>query len=96
MLISLLNESSNAVTITVTATNLMKGKTVERLSSAGGIMETTSDGIVSLTLAGDEYVLLYAYTNNESLVNTSASKVWIATEPPGIWPKGSTVPVKVG
>ncbi|HPG00574.1 MAG TPA: beta-galactosidase [Kiritimatiellia bacterium] len=96
VLISLLNESSNAVTITVTATNLMKGKTVERLSSAGGVMETASDGIVSLTLAGDEYVLLYAYTNNESLVNTSASKVWIATEPPGIWPKGSTVPVKVG
>lgn len=96
VLISLLNESSNAVTITVTATNLMKGRTVERLSSAGGIMETNSDGAVSLTLSGDEYVLIYAYTNSESLVNPSASKVWMVNEPAGFWPNGRTVSTKIG
>lgn len=96
VLISLLNESTNAVTITVTATNLMKGKTVERLSSAGGVLEANSDGVIDLTLAGDEYVLIYAYTNNESLVNPSAYKVWMANEPAGFWPNGRTVSTKVG
>ncbi len=95
-LISLLNESSNAISITVTATNLIKGKTVERLSSANGVLETNSDGVVSLTLAGDEYVLLYAYTNNASLVNPNAAKIWLVSEPPGIWPNGRTVSTKVG
>ena len=96
VLISLLNESSNAVSITVAATNLIKGLTVERLSPAAGVLETNSDGIVSLTLAGDAYVLLYAYTNNESLVNGAASKVWLVNEPAGIWPNGQPVQVKVG
>ncbi len=96
VLISLLNESTNPVTVTVTATNLMKGKTVERLSSAGGVLETNSDGAVSLTFAGDEYILLYAYTNNESLVNTSQYKVWIADAPFAFWPFASGDFVRVG
>lgn len=96
VLISLLNESINPVTITVTATNLMKGKTVERLSSAGGVMEANSDGVVSLTLAGDEYVLLYAYTNSDSLANPGTSKVWMVNEPAGIWPNGLPISTKIG
>jgi hypothetical protein len=96
VLISLLNESSNAVSITVTATNLIKGLTVEQMSAAAGVIETNSDGVLTLTLAGDEYRLLYAYTNNASLVNPGPAKVWIASEPPAIWPNGQPTQVRVG
>ncbi|MFH0953354.1 MAG: beta-galactosidase [Verrucomicrobiota bacterium] len=96
VLIALMNEDTNPVSITVAATNLMGGRTVERLSSPGGIIETNSDGQVGLTLAGDEYVLLYAYTNNESLVSTNPAKVWLADDPAGIWPNGWGYDVKVG
>ena len=96
VLVSLLNESTNPATVTVTASNLLAGRTVERLSSAAGVLETNSDGAVSVTLAGDEYVLLYAYTNNESLVNPSAYKVWIADGPLAFWPSASGDLVRVG
>jgi len=96
VLISLLNESTNSATITMTATGLIKGLTVERLSPAGGIVETNSDGALDLTLSGDQYVLLYAYTNNASMIDTNASKVWLANEPPGIWPNGRPTQVQVG
>ena len=96
VLISLLNVSTNPATVTVTATNLMKGKTVERLSPAAGVIEANSDGEVSLTMAGDQYVLLYAYTNNESLANPGDSKIWMVQEPSGFWPNGSTVSNTIG
>ena len=96
VLISLLNESTNAVTITVTASNLIQGRTVERLSSACGVLQSNSSGQVTLTLAGDEYVLLYAYTNNMSLANPSAYKVWLVNEPAGFWPNGRTVSTRIG
>ncbi|HEY8241020.1 MAG TPA: beta-galactosidase, partial [Kiritimatiellia bacterium] len=96
ILISLLNESSNAASITMSATGLIKGLTVEQLSPAAGVLETNSDGVISLTMPGDQYVLLYAYTNNESLVNASASKIWMVNEPPGIWPDGQPVEIDVG
>ncbi|HBA84691.1 MAG TPA: hypothetical protein DCZ95_11410 [Verrucomicrobia bacterium] len=96
ILISLLNESTNAVSIALNATNLIRGKTVEQLSSAKGIVASNSTGQLNLTLAGDEYLLLYAYTNNESLANTSPYKIWLASEPPGIWPNGQGVSVQVG
>jgi len=97
VLISLLNESSNAVTVTVTASNLIQGKTVERLSSAAGVLQTNSSGQISVTLAGDEFVLLYAYTNNMSLANASEYKIWLVNEPAGgIWPNGRTISTTIG
>ena len=96
VLLSLINESTNAATITVTATNLIKGLTVEQLSPAAGVVETLSDGAVNLTLAGDQFVLLYAYTNDESLVNSSAYKIWIVDEPASFWPNASGDTVRVG
>jgi len=96
VLISLLNESTNAVTIGVNASNLIQGLTVEKLSSASGILESPSDGRLDLTLAGDEYVLLYAYTNNESLVNSNQYKIWQASEPLGVWPDGRTRDIEIG
>ncbi|MBN1268775.1 MAG: beta-galactosidase, partial [Kiritimatiellae bacterium] len=96
VLISLLNESTNAATITVSATNLITGLTVEQLSPAGGVLESNSDGAVTITLAGDQYVLLYAYADGASLANPSAYKIWLADEPPGIWPNGQTFSTEVG
>lgn len=96
VLISLLNESTNATTITVTASNLIRGKVVERLSPAAGILTNNSNGQFSLSIAGDGYVLLYAYTNNESLANASPYKLWQVDEPAGFWPNGRTVSTKFG
>ncbi len=96
ILISLLNESTGAAAITVSASNLILGRTVERLSSARGIVETNSDGQFSAALDPSEYVLLYAYTNNESMVNPSPYKLWLVSEPPGIWPNGRQVSTMVG
>lgn len=96
VLIALMNESTNSATITVTATNLMKGLTVEQLSPAAGVLEANSDGQVSLTLSGDGYILLYAYTNNNSLANPSAYKVWVEDAPLAFWPNQSGDIVRVG
>ena len=96
VLISLLNESSNAITITISASNLIQGLTVEQLSSPKGILDDLSTGSIELTLAGDEYVLLYAYTNNTSLANPSTYKVWISQEPTAFWPYASGDLVRVG
>ncbi|MFH1778908.1 MAG: beta-galactosidase [Candidatus Omnitrophota bacterium] len=51
------NDASQTVTLT---TSLINGKTVENLTK-GGIIETNSDGIISITLAADDHQLLYAY-----------------------------------
>ena len=96
VLISLLNESTNAVSITLHASNLVQGLTVEQLSSPAGVLESPSDGSLALTLAGDEYVLLYAYTNAASLANPSPYKVWIGSEPNQVWPNGTAYSVDVG
>ena len=99
VLISLLNEHTNHASVTVTSKKLLGGRTVENLTS-GGILETDSDGAVSLSLEGDDFVLLYAYTSNadedESLSNSSPQKLWFESAPTAIWPGGSGYPVSVG
>jgi hypothetical protein len=96
ILISLLNESTNPVTVTVSATGLITGLTVEQLSAPRGVLESPCDGSVEVSLQGDEYVLLYAYTNAASLVNSSSNKVWISNAPLQIWPNGSPIEFTAG
>jgi hypothetical protein len=99
ILISLLNEHTNRASITLTATGLLKGKTVENLT-AGGILATGSDGGVNIDLAGNEYALLYAYasgeTRDESLVNSSPHKIWFESAPVAVWPNDVGYDVNVG
>ncbi|MGA2864838.1 MAG: beta-galactosidase [Verrucomicrobiota bacterium] len=99
VLISLLNEVTNPAVVTLTAPNLLAGKTVENLTS-GGIVATNSDGGVTLNLAGDDYVLLYAYASSggidQSLLNTSPNKLWLASAPTAVWPTGSNYNLTVG
>src|SRR5205814_318822 len=99
ILLSLLNEDTNSATITVTAPALLAGKTVENLTR-GGIVATNSNGAVTLTLADDDYVLLYAYTNmagvDLSLIDSNPNKVWIQSAPPAVWPNGPGYTATIG
>ena len=99
ILLSLLNEDTNSVSVTVTATNLLAGKTVENLTT-GGILATNSNGAVTVALAGDDYVLLYAYPSSAgvdgSLVNSNPNKLWIQSAPAAIWPNGPGYSVTIG
>ncbi len=99
ILISLLNEDTNSAMVTVTAANLMAGKTVENLTS-GGILAINSTGAVTIAMAGDDYELLYAYPNSAgvdaSLVNSNPNKLWFQDAPPAVWPNGPGYAVTVG
>ncbi|HTL17663.1 MAG TPA: beta-galactosidase, partial [Patescibacteria group bacterium] len=99
ILISLLNEHTNSASITLASPSLLTGKTVENLTT-GGIVETNSDGVLSLTLSGDEYVLLYAYAAvglvDQSLVNSNQNKIWFQSAPTAIWPSLTTNQVIIG
>jgi hypothetical protein len=99
VLVSLLNEHTNAANVTLTAPRLLSGMTVENLTQ-GGILETNSDGVLSLNLEGDDYVLIYAYRNrndrDESLINPSPSKIWLESAPTVVYPRGSDYEVTVG
>jgi hypothetical protein len=99
VLISLLNGHTNSAAVTLTASNLLKGRTVENLAT-GGIMQLDSDGGINLNLSGDEYVLLYAYDFangvDQSLLNSSPNKLWIKDAPAEVWPTGSNYGFSVG
>jgi hypothetical protein len=99
VLIGLLNAQTNSASITLTATNLLGGHSVEDLTS-GGVLATNSSGILNVTVPGDEYVLLYAYTSDgrvdQSLVNPNANKLWIEMAPMVVWPNGSNWELTVG
>src|SRR5207249_4914244 len=99
VLVSLLNEHTNTASVTLTSPRLLAGLPVENLTQ-GGILETNSDGVLSLNLAGDDYVLLYAYRSvngrDESLVNPSPQKIWLESAPTAVWPRGSDYEVTVG
>ena len=92
VLVALLNGDTNAASVTVIAPSLLTGKKIENLTS-GGVLQTNSTGAVSVNLAGDGYVLLYAYTSlgglDQSLLNTNLNKLWISGAPPAVWPTGS-------
>jgi len=99
ILLSLLNEDTNTVTIAVNAPALLGGKTVENLTT-GGILATNSNGALMLTLAGDDYVLLYAYTSaagvDASIVDSNPNKLWFASAPAAVWPNGPGYAATVG
>ena len=99
ILISLLNEHTNTASVTLTATNLLRGKTVENLTT-GGIVETNSDGVIQVNLSDDEFVLLYAYNSvggvDQSLINSNPNKLWIQSAPPAVWPNGSNSNLTIG
>jgi len=89
ILISLLNEHTNRATVMISAPALLSGRVVENLTS-GGILTSDASGKVGLTLAGDDYVLLYAYPSrdgrDESLINSSPAKLWFESAPTAILP----------
>jgi hypothetical protein len=101
VLIGLLNGGTNSVTnLTLTATNLLRGKTVENLTS-GGIVKRNSDGVVTnINMTGDDYLLLYAYSSSagmdQSLLNSNPNKLWISNAPAAVWPTGSNYNLVVG
>jgi hypothetical protein len=99
VLVSLLNEHTNVASVTLRAPRLIAGMKVENLTQ-GGIVETNSDGVLGLNLAGDDYVLLYAYPSangrDESLVNSSPHKLWLESAPTAVWPRGFGYDVTVG
>ncbi len=99
ILISLMNEDTNATFVTVTAPTLLAGKTVENLTT-GGVLTTNSSGAVGVFIEGDEFVLLYAYNSSAgvdaSLVNSNPNKVWLQDAPGAVWPNGPGYPVTVG
>ncbi|HXJ72020.1 MAG TPA: hypothetical protein VNM37_04165, partial [Candidatus Dormibacteraeota bacterium] len=99
ILLSLLNEHTNQATVTVTAHSLLDGRIVENLTQ-GGILETNSDGVVTLSLTGDEYVVLYAYArqgaSDASLINSNPNKIWLQSGPVAVWPRETPYQVAIG
>lgn len=98
VLISLLNGQTNPASITLSAPTLLSGKTIENLTS-GGIVEENSDGVLSLALAVDQYVLLYAYEaagTANSLLTANRNKVWFTDAPNAVWPDGNNRDVTIG
>jgi len=96
VILGLLNGHTNSATVRLKALALLAGKTVENLS-AGGIVEIDSDGEISLTLTGDQYVLLYATASAaDSLINPSPIKLWFESAPSSVWPGGEPASVEVG
>jgi len=90
LLISLLNGHTESAEVRLTAPRLLAGKVVENLTR-GGIVETQSDGVVDLGLAGDGYLLLYAYAREEgldrSLLSTFPDKLWFVSAPGVVRPQ---------
>jgi len=99
VLLGLLNANVTGASVTLAATNLLAGKKIENLTT-GGVVATNSSGSVQLSLAGDEYLLLYAYPSggglDQSLLNTNPNKLWIASAPMVVWPTGSNYTLTVG
>jgi hypothetical protein len=99
VLISLLNAHTNSASLRLHAPGLLNGKTVENLT-AGGILETQSDGILTLDMPGDQFILLYAYTRtagvDASLVNPNPNKVWFISAPGAVWPNAFGYSVTAG
>ncbi|MGI9244892.1 MAG: hypothetical protein ACR2RV_29080, partial [Verrucomicrobiales bacterium] len=99
LLVSLLNESVAPADLTLSAPDLMSGKTVENLSG-GGVLETDSDGELTLNIGGDSFILLYVYDESggadSSLLNSLPYRVWFESAPQAIWPSNSDVSAMIG
>ncbi len=100
VLLSLHNGHNAAAAFTVAASNLLYGRTVENLTD-GGILETNSDGQVTLALGADAHVVLYAYATSggvdASVINPATAKLWFREAPlAGVWPNGTNWTVNLG
>ena len=99
VLIGLLNEDTNAASLTISAPSLLAGRKVEDLS-AGGVLATNSTGTLNYTVPGDGCILLYAYAvtgaQDNSLINPNPNKLWFADAPLAFWPNGSNCLVNLG
>lgn len=98
VLLSLLNVDTAPAPITLSAPQLLSGRTVENLTS-GGIIDRNSSGQLNFTLAGDDYLLLYAYASGPapdgSLINPIPDKLWFEAAPLAVWPKGAPTNIVV-
>ncbi|HBA85477.1 MAG TPA: hypothetical protein DCZ95_15430 [Verrucomicrobia bacterium] len=106
VLISLLNMNGPAhpaSNLVVTAPLLLNGKKVENLTRGGIVTQSAGDSI-NVSLAGDEFLLLYAYETDgqadESLVNPNRGKVWFmngeASAPTRVYPVSQWYSAHVG
>lgn len=99
ILVSLQNLNIEPADLTVRAPTLMEGKTIENLIS-GGIVETDSDGTISVPLEPDEFALFYIYDrtgeSDQSLVQGNANKLWITSAPMLVWPSPAPTTLQVG
>ena len=96
VLIGLLNGHTNSARVVLKAPTLLKGRQVEDLTS-GGVLDRNSNGELVVSMAGDQYVLLYATTAEaQSLVNPGSVKLWFESPPGTVWPSGQPVDVVVG
>jgi len=99
VLLSLLNESTNTATVTVHAPALLAGRRTEDLLR-GGILTNSGSGSLTVSIPGDDLVLLYAYDHaphgDASLVNASVDKVWFEDPPRLVWPQLAPHPVGIG
>ncbi|HEV8543650.1 MAG TPA: hypothetical protein VGR78_14750, partial [Verrucomicrobiae bacterium] len=98
ILVSLLNEGTNSASVTVTAPSLLQGKTVENLTQ-GGIVARPSNGVLTLDMQGDDYILLYAFeegSSRSSLIQSSPYRVWFESAPVIVHPRAASYPVSVG
>jgi hypothetical protein len=106
VLISLLNMSGPDHPITnllIHAPSLFNGRRVENLTR-GGIIRDYAGDYISVSLAGDEFLLLYAYDSNAqgdaSLISTNKGKIWFmngqGSVPTRVYPSTRWYDVHVG
>lgn len=98
LLVSLLNGGTNTATATLQTTGLLAGLILEDALHGG--LVTPSDGTVRITLAGDDFALLYAYPGtpelHRSLITPSPVKLWFTNAPGAVLAGGPPVTVRVG
>lgn len=100
VLISLLNESVRNATVFVRAPDLISGKTVENLITGEILTENAGSTLSALSLSGDEFVLLYAYSKGgeDSLTQTypGENRIWFEYAPAEAWIGGGAVSMTIG
>ncbi|MFN0069747.1 MAG: beta-galactosidase [Limisphaerales bacterium] len=98
VLVSLLNGGTNTASATVDTTGRLAGLVLEDLLN-GGLL-TPTNGALELTLAGDEFRLLYAYrgdaASHRSIITPSPAKIWFVDAPGGVLAGGPPVTVRTG
>jgi len=99
ILISLLNGHTATANVVLSAPDLISNLKIENLTH-GGVLEENSDGQLELSLAGDDFVLLYAYASDgeedQSLVSSLPKKLRFLDVPDRVWPSNEPYPITIG